>query len=241
VEALTQIFHHEGRRRVLVGTAEEKDKPLRDLVYFPVVYNSVGLVSVFLLFAFSPKHVAEPEILNAVLYLGVVMTHWALFYVIVRRLGIDGVKKLIEPKNRFRWLPSTLVFVSLNVLFISYMVLALAYGRIPRWGSMDALQILFYIFLNPITAGFVEELIWRGYFIEKLIATGKTERRAIVYSSISFALIHGFIIVDKLIVTFVWGIISGAYYVRERNIPVLMATHIVVDVIAFWLSLFRPI
>lgn len=225
----------------MIGTAEKKNKPLRALIYFPIVYNIVGLVSVFLLFAFSPEHVVEPQTLNTVLYLGVVTTHWALFYVIVKRLGTDGVKQLIKPKKRFRWLQSTLVFVSLNVLFTSYMVLALVYGRIPPWGNVDALQILFYIFLNPITAGFVEELIWRGYFIEKLIATGKTEQRAIIYSSISFALIHGFIIVDKLIVTFIWGIIAGTYYVRERNIPVLITTHIIIDVIAFWLSLIRPI
>lgn len=222
------------------GTAEEKDKPLRDLVYFPVAYNLVGLIIVFLLFVFSPEHVVAPEILNGVLYLGVVVTHWVLFYVIVRRLGIDGVRELIEPKKRPRWLPSILVFILLNALFISYMVLALMYGRIPPWGNVDAPQILFYIVINPLTAGFVEELIWRGYFVEKLIAIGRTEWRAIVYSSISFAVIHGFIIVDKLVVTFIWGIIAGAYYVRERNIPFLMATHIVVDVIAFWLSLSRP-
>lgn len=225
----------------MVGTAEERGKPLRDLIYFPVAYNLVGLGSVFLLFAFSSEHFVEPEILNGVLYLGVVMTHWWFFYVTARRLGIDGVKELIKPKKRFRWLPSALVFVLLNVLFIFYMVLALMYSRIPRWGNVDAPQVLFYIVINPITAGFVEELIWRGYFVERLIAIGKTERGAIIYSSISFALIHGFIIVDKLIVTFIWGVIAGAYYVRERNIPVLMITHVVVDVIAFWVSLFRPI
>jgi len=219
----------------------EKDRPLRDLIYFPVVYNVVGLITVGMLYAVSPEHFVAPEILNAALYSGVVVTHWSLFYVIARRLRKEGIKELIFPKRKFRWLPSILAFVSLNVLFTAYMILAIAYGRIPPWGKPNLPQLVFYIVLNPITAGFAEELIWRGYFIEKLLAMGKTEWKAIIYSSVSFAFIHGFIIPDKLAVTFLFGLIAGAYYVRERNLPALMVSHVVVDVIAFGLSMFRPI
>jgi len=218
-----------------------KDRSLRDLIYFPVVYNVVGLIIVGMLFAVSPEHFVAPEILNAALYLGVVVTHWSLFYVIARRSGKEGIKKIIVPKRKFRWLPSLLAFVSLNVLFTAYMILALAYGRIPPWGKPDLPQLVFYLALNPITAGFVEELIWRGYFIEKLLAMGKTEWKAIIYSSVSFAFIHGIFIPDKVAVTFLFGLIAGAYYVRERNLPVLMVSHVVLDVIAFALSMFRPI
>jgi len=218
-----------------------KDRSLRDLIYFPVVYNVVGLITVVMLYAVSPEHFVAPETLNAALYLGVVTTHWSIFYVIARRLRREGIKDLVVPKKKFRWLPSILAFVSLNVLFTTYMILALAYGRIPPWGKPDLPQLFFYIVLNPITAGFVEELIWRGYFIEKLLATGKTERKAIIYSSVSFAFIHGFTIPDKLVVTFLFGLIAGAYYVKERNLPVLMVSHVLIDVIAFGLSMFRPI
>jgi len=218
-----------------------KDRSLRDLIYFPVVYNVVGLIIVGMLYAVSPERFVAPEILNAALYLGVVTTHWSIFYVIARRLRREGIKDLVVPKKKFRWLPSILAFVSLNVLFTTYMILALAYSRIPPWGKPDLPQLVFYIALNPITAGFVEELIWRGYFIEKLLAMGKTGWKAIIYSSISFAFIHGFTIPDKLAVTFLFGLIAGAYYVRERNLPVLIVSHVVLDVIAFSLSMFRPI
>ena len=218
-----------------------KDRPPRDLVYFPVVYNVVGLITLGMLYTVSPEHFVAPEILNAALYSGVVVTHWSLFYVIARRLRREGIKDLIFPKKKFRWLPSLLAFISLDVLFTAYMILSLAYGRIPPWGKPDLPQLLFYLALNPITAGFVEELIWRGYFIENLLAIGKTEWKAIIYSSISFAFIHGFTIPDKLAVTFLFGLIAGAYYVRERNLPVLIVSHVVLDVIAFSLSMFRPI
>jgi len=218
----------------------EKQKFFREMIYFPIVYNVEGLVAVSVLYAFSPEHFVDSETLNAVLYLGVVATHWFLFYILVRRLGKNYMKELIVPKKKFRFLPSILVFLSLNVIFTGYMVLALTYGRIPPFGHVTSLQFIFYILINPLTAGFVEELIWRGYFIENLLRAGKAEWKAIIYSSTSFAFIHGFIIVDKLIVTFLFGVIAGAYYLRERNIPVLMATHMIVDVIAFSMTIFKP-
>jgi len=67
----------------------------------------------------------------------------------------------------------------------------------------------------------------------------KTKWRAIIYSSISFAFIHGVILVDKLVVTFLLGIIAGLYYVKERNLPVLLVSHVILDVITFGLSIFR--
>lgn len=212
---------------------------MRDLIYFPLVFNVVAILAVGTLYAVSPEHLVKPDLLNTVLYLGVFITEWSLFFVIARRLGTRRLKELIVPKKKLKWLPSILVFVSLNALFTSYMVLALIFGRIPPWGTLNPYQIVLFIVLNPLTAGFIEELIWRGYFIEKLLTKGKTEWRAIIYSSISFAFIHGFIIFDKLAVTFLFGLIAGAYYVRERNLPVLMATHVMLDVIAFGLSVFR--
>ena len=205
---------------------------LRDLVYFPVVFNLFGIAIIGVLYAASPGHLVESDALNTVLYLGVFMTEWSLFYIVVRRLGIAGVRGLFE-RRRTKWLPSALVFISLNLLFTAYMYIALRSGRIPPWGRLNPFQVFFFLVLNPITAGVIEELIWRGYFIEKLLVAGKTEWSAIVVSSISFAFIHGFIVFEKLAVTFVFGVLAAAYYVRERNLPVLIASHIVVDVIAF--------
>ena len=216
----------------------ERDNSLRDLIYFPVVFNVVGLLAIGLLYALSPRHPVETETLNTVLYLGVFITQWSLACVIIRRLGIRGVRELIVPKKELRWPPSILVFISLNTLFTVYMVLGLKYSCIPPWGKFNLPRLIFYLMLSPVTAGFVEELIWRGYFIEKLIATGKTKWRAIILSSISFAFIHGFLVLDKLAVTFLFGIIAGVYYVSERNLLVLMGSHVVLDVIAFGLPFF---
>lgn len=219
----------------ILKNGEREDKSLRELIYFPAIYNMVGLPLLGALYATSPSHSVKPETLNTVLYMGVFATQWSLAYMVVRRLGIGAVKELIAPKKKLRWPPSILVFASLNALFTAYIALGLRYGRIPPWGDLNPLQAVFFLVLNPFTARFVEELIWRGYFIEKLQAAGKTKWRAIVYSSISFAFIHGFFVPDKLAVTFLFGVIAAAYYYSERNIPVLMASHVVLDVIAFGL------
>lgn len=221
-----------------IAEAVEKNNSVRDLIYFPIVFNVVGLFALGLLFVVSPDYSADWGIQNTVVLACLFVVEWMLAFVVVRRLRRQGVsvKEFIVPRRKLNLLPAILVFVLLNVLFAAYMIVALTYGRIPPMSDLNAFQVVFLVLLVPITAGFGEELIWRGYFIEKLLAMGKSARRAIVYSSISFAFIHGFFLIDKLAVTFIFGIIAGAYHVRERNVLVLMGTHVVVDVVSWGLS-----
>jgi membrane protease YdiL (CAAX protease family) len=211
---------------------------LRDLIYFPAAYNAVGLALIAALYAASPGHTPESETLNAVLYTGVLVTHWIIAIIVTRRIGVEGVRELIRPKKRTSWQAAALVFAALNALFTTYIVLGLRTGRIPTMAGPSVPQAMFYLVVNPLTAGVVEELVWRGHLIEGLLATGRTEARAILLSSVSFAFIHGFFLVDKLLVTTIFGAIAGLYYVRERNLTVLIATHITLDVIAFSLPFY---
>ena len=217
-----------------------KGESLRDLVYFPIVFNVVGLPIILLLYAISPEHSVDSGTLNTVVLASLLLPWWLLAYVIVRRLRREGVaiKEYILTEKKFSPLSAIFVFVLLNVLFQGYIIMSLTYGRIPQMTNLHPLQIVFLIALVPITAGFTEELIWRGYFIDKLLASGRSETKAIVYSAISFALIHGFFLFDKILVTFFFGIIAGFYYVRERNLLVLILAHVAVDVISYALIIF---
>jgi len=218
----------------------EKGGTLRDLVYFPIIFNVVGLPIIFLLYAISPEHSVDSGMLNTVVLASLFLPWWLLAFVVIRRLRWEGVaiKEYILTKKKFSPFSAILVFVLLNVLFQGYMIMSLTYGRIPPMTALHLLQIVFFIALVPITAGFTEELIWRGYFIDKLLASGRSETKAIIYSAISFAFIHGFFLFDKIVVTFLFGIIAGFYYVRERNLLVLILTHIAVDVISYALTIF---
>jgi membrane protease YdiL (CAAX protease family) len=217
-----------------------EDQSLRDLAYFPVTFNVVGILAIGLLFSVSPDHSADPGAINTVALASLFLPWWLFASIVIRRLRRKGVsiKEFIMPGRRFKLIPAGLVFVLLNVFFSAYMVVSLVYGRIPAMSDLNSPQILFFIVLVPITAGFTEELIWRGYFIDKLIASGSSEKRAVIYSSVSFAFIHGFWLIDKLAVTFLFGLIAGFYYARERNLLVLMVAHVVVDVIGYGLTIF---
>lgn len=217
----------------------EKDKPVRDLIYFPIIFNVIGLLSIGLLFTLSPESLTDSTTFNLVIYLSLFLTEWLLAFVIIRRLRKNGVsiRKFITPKKKFKLIPAILVFVSLNVLFTTYMILSLMFHWMPHMYGLSLSEVVFFIIISPITAGFVEELIWRGCFIGKLLARGNSKWRAILLSSISFAFIHGFFLIDKLIVPFIFGIIAGLYYFQERNLPVLVLSHVAVDVIAFALTI----
>jgi membrane protease YdiL (CAAX protease family) len=217
-----------------------KDHSLRDLVYFPVVFNVVGILAIGMLFVVSPEHSADPETINTVALASLFLPWWLFASIVIRRLRRKGVtiREFIVPSRRFNLISAVLVFVLLSVFFTAYMIVSLTYGRIPPMNDLNPLQILFFVIFVPITAGFTEELIWRGYFIDKLLATGSSEKRAVIYSSISFAFIHGFWLIDKLVVTFLFGTIAGLYYARERNLLVLIVAHVVVDVIGYALTIF---
>ncbi|MBN2146895.1 MAG: CPBP family intramembrane metalloprotease, partial [Anaerolineales bacterium] len=60
----------------------------------------------------------------------------------------------------------------------------------------------------------------------------------VLLSSLSFAAIHGVFLPDKLLVTFLLGIISTVYYLKERNLAPLMLTHWFVDMWSFGLFMF---
>lgn len=222
------------------GKNAKKEGSLRDLVYFPIIFNVVGLPVILLMYALSPEHSVDSGTLNTAVLASLFVPWWLLTFVIIRRLKRQGVdiREFISPKKKFNSFSAILIFVVLNTLFQAYMIVSVTYGRIPPMTNLHPLQIVFFIALVPLTAGITEELIWRGYFIDKLLASGRSETKAIIYSAISWSFIHGFFLPDKIAVTFLFGVIAGFYYLRQRNLLVLILTHTTVDVISYALTIF---
>ena len=139
----------------------------------------------------------------------------------------------------FRSLPAILLFVLFNAVFVGYVLYLIA--RMPdlSYRDMSPVQVGLFMFLTPLTAAFTEELIWRGHILSGLEMDGKKSWVALLISAVSFALIHGVFLPDKLVVTFLIGLLAGVYYLRERNLLPLMVTHWFVDVWSFGVFLFR--
>jgi membrane protease YdiL (CAAX protease family) len=171
------------------------------------------------------------------LYVLIAVVEWSLAISILRRLRRSGGSpmNLLAPDGhpwRFRWLPTALMFVGANVIIGAMMVLLAAlqsaspsfsyYEGLSRW------QLLLFVVGIPISAGFCEELIWRGYVITRLEARGRGRWMTILLSALFFALIHSPL---HWPFTFLFGIVTGYYYTRERSLIPLMITHAIVD---FW-------
>jgi membrane protease YdiL (CAAX protease family) len=178
------------------------------------------------------------------LYVVIAAVEWSLALSIIRRLRRSGgsARELIAPEGhpwRFRWLSTSLMFVGVNAIMAAMMamlaVLQSAYSGFSYYEGLDAWQLLLFLSAVPVSAGFCEELIWRGYAITRLEARGRGRWTTVLLSAISFALIHSPL---HWPFTFLFGIVTGCYYVRERNLVPLMVTHTLVDLWSFGWFLF---
>lgn len=102
---------------------------------------------------------------------------------------------------------------------------------------MYPLQITLFLVLVPVTAGFTEGLISRGHIIISFELRGRFSRVALLISALSFALIHGAFLPEKLPITFILGTVFGICYLRESAQLPLMFTHWVMDIWSFGIFL----
>jgi membrane protease YdiL (CAAX protease family) len=92
--------------------------------------------------------------------------------------------------------------------------------------------------LGIFTAGFLEELIFRGYMIPRLQLLFKNHHLPIIISSIVFGLLHlGYGTVINVVVPVIIGLVFGYHYQRYRNIKILIICHLLIDLNA----LFTPL
>ena len=182
--------------------------------------------------------------LSLTVYAMLVAVEWSLAIAVVAGLRRSGrsLRSLLAPGGSllgFRPAPAALVFLELNLLFGVYVAAyQLFFGGWPRLTGAPPWERLALLAILPVTAAFCEELVWRGRVLTGELVRGRRVRPAIVVVAIWFSLIHGVFLPDKLAVTFVWGLVAGAYYLRERNLLPLMAAHLVTDLWSFGLSAF---
>jgi membrane protease YdiL (CAAX protease family) len=179
-----------------------------------------------------------------VLSVFILIVEWVFALLLIRRYRRSCLSlRLLFSRTTdllgFRWKPAILLFVAFNALFILYVRYLIARMPSLTYRGLNGIQVLQLVVLTPITAAFTEELIWRGHIISGLELRGRRPWAAILISAASFSLIHGIFLPDRLLVTFLLGILTGYYYVRERNLIPLMFTHWFVDVWSFGIFFLR--
>jgi membrane protease YdiL (CAAX protease family) len=206
----------------------------------PVVL--LGVVGMLVYGAYYGLQATRPELVAGIaqgqleLWMSVyfVLVRWLLAFSVIRKLGWATTTEMIAPRGnpwRFRPLPAVLVFLAMNALTAVFLlgltqfVYTTMFAGLPLWGRLGLVAV------TSITAGFCEELIWRGYVITRLEARGRSRWPAIALAAVAFALIHGSPF--HWVYTFVIGLIAGFYYTRERTLVPLMITHVVLDLWGF--------
>ena len=97
----------------------------------------------------------------------------------------------------------------------------------PSW-----LQLLIFA-----AAGFVEEIIYRGYLIERVEWLSSSKWLAFALSVIAFTVLHmGSWAVSQLIVVATGAVIMGLAYLWKRDLIMVMIAHVVADATGFALA-----
>lgn len=184
----------------------------------------------------EPLVVRESDLIF-LLYLVIVIVEWLFFGLLVRRLRSQGqaINSLLTRHGSvpsFSAIQALLLFLSFNGLFAGYMLFTEHYmGGWPRYNDWNIGQILFMTGVVPLTAAITEEFIWRGYILRNMLER-TSAWRAILLSALSFAFIHG-IMPDRLLITFLLGVVAGYYYYRQGRLIPLIFTHLILDIWSF--------
>jgi membrane protease YdiL (CAAX protease family) len=148
-----------------------------------LLVSTLAYGTYFALLAMRPE-VATPFPAGQVtfgLYLLMAIIEWSLAISIIRRLRRAGgsAMQLIAPNRHpwsFRWLPAVLVFVAVNLVMALMMFALSSLERATTapsyYEGLQTWQLLLFLVVVPFSAGFCEELVWRGYVISRLEARG---------------------------------------------------------------------
>lgn len=84
-----------------------------------------------------------------------------------------------------------------------------------------------------LSAGFVEEILFRGVLIALLFRHSNSTFFVAVFSIFLFGLIHWGQGLDRVLVAMVWSIIPTVWYLKSRNLWGLILCHCLYDWISF--------
>ena len=236
-----------------IGRAPESRNVWPYVIWPPVAFNIGALMLVSIMFiriyfqvkGFNPAHFQlEYGQLQLAISALVFALEWffALILILRYRRSGESIRDLFSREGkpfRFRWGAAILMFLAVNAIWLVYIALLARQMPELNYRDLNGWQIFLLLLLTPATAAFTEELIWRGHILTGFNLRGKKRWAALAISSVSFALIHGVFFPDKLLFTFLIGLILGYYYQRERVLLPLMITHWVMDIWSFGIFYFR--
>lgn len=171
-----------------------------------------------------------------------------LFWVVVLLLWIYARKIELKPLLPWKGKKRKFSFYLLSVIGV----------MLVTYGGLIIIGVLFYILNIPlnldklialkevlcgypilmimscITAGFTEEIIFRGYLLTRFSKLFNSKVIGVILSAFLFSLAHtGYHSWVEYVSTFMMGIVFAIHYSKYKNITVLIIAHFLFDFISF--------
>jgi hypothetical protein len=188
----------------------------------------------------APQHAS-----NIPLYVSLILLEWVLFYFVwsgLRRSGTP-LRELIGGK----WNSGGAVLLDLAIAFgfwivwegvgkLVHLILGQSHAKtIDALLPQNALEILFWVGVS-ISAGFCEEVVYRGYLQKQILALSSSVTVAVLGQAILFGLSHAYQGTKQVIVITSLGVVYGVLPLWRKSLRPNIVAHAWSDVFSVILS-----
>lgn len=172
----------------------------------------------------------------------------SLLIVYVYAVKIEKQTFFLNEEKRY---PITFYILSVSALIVTLWVMSLIILSLLKLIGFYSVQSSRYllvlnsfkdhkwlIYFTTLTAGIMEELMFRVYILSRLQLIFKNVYMPVIVSSLLFGLIHyGYGTVQNIVVPIFIGVVFGLFYIRFRNIKILIISHFLYDLILVILAM----
>ncbi len=190
------------------------------------IVSAIGYILIMSIAMFIIGYVCNlnynnPEMVRVLIYFELIMTLYSVYIYIKFFRGTAFKKLRITP-----------TFVIFSLVILSMFIIYLITGNFKGHGSIFPLVVI-----TTLLVGVSEELMFRGIVLSSFIEKESTVK-AIIVSALLFALLHSVNILGglpikemltQLFSSFIYGIMTGCFRIRIKNIFPFMIYHFLWD------------
>ncbi|HEX8175508.1 MAG TPA: CPBP family intramembrane glutamic endopeptidase [Pyrinomonadaceae bacterium] len=175
-------------------------------------------------------------------YFTLIALQWGLLYY-VWKAGLRRRGTTLRALIGGRWGGAKDVLIDLSlaiVLWVIWMTFQSVWTRLFGSGHAASIQSLLpqqpaevalWVLLS-ISAGFCEELIFRGYFLRQFASLTRSTWLALLMQALLFGVSHGYQGLDSTVKITIYGGLFGLLAVWRRSLRPGIAAHVLTDILA---------
>ena len=214
--------------------------------------HTAGLIGIILLFAFSGRMLIAPDPAGAVMTAGrsgifmvALASMWVLaWYVMLglRRSGTALKEILFRSQRRQTAGQIATAVATAALMFFAWGIVGGVLWRFLQPNPADVRSLVVLLAESPgekalwvamsLSAGFCEELVYRGYLQRQFEAWTGWILTAVVLQAVLYAIAHAALPPDIMILVFVLGLFFGVFAAWTRTLLPGMLMHTAIDLLA---------